>query len=164
LAGTRQRQLRATQNDQAAVHSVVEFRQAMMHALRTDLTRKPVIDSWQELERYLRADMAYLPVEKIRVLYLNTQQRLIHDELAASGTLDRAPVYIREIIARALQLGAAGLILVHNHPSGDPQPSQPDLFLTRQLQQAAKTCGLEVHDHIVVSLTGSTSMRAMRLI
>jgi DNA repair protein RadC len=136
----------------------------MMHALRTDLTRNPVLDCWQELERYLRAEMAYLPIEKIRVLYLNTTHRLIRDELAASGTLDQAPVYIREIIARALQLGAAGLILVHNHPSGDAKPSQPDLRITRRLQEAAKTFGLVVHDHIVVSLTGSTSMRAMRLL
>jgi DNA repair protein RadC len=164
LAGTRQRQLRATHNDQAAVRSVGEFRQAMMHALRTDIARKPVLDCWQHLDRYLRADMAYLPIEKIRVLYLDTKQRLICDELACSGTLDQAPVYIREIIARALELGAAGLILIHNHPSGDPAPSLSDRLMTRRLQEAAKTFGLVVHDHIVVSSTGSISMRAMDLI
>src|SRR5690606_11679163 len=101
--------------------------------LRADAAARPVLSNWQALLDYLRADMAHLPIERVRVLHLNSRNMLIRDELMSEGSIDEAALYVREVIRRALELGSAAIILMHNHPSGDPSPSQADIKLTRNI-------------------------------
>jgi DNA repair protein RadC len=123
-----------------------------------------VLASWQALIDYLHADMAHRATERVRVLHLNTRNMLIRDELIAEGSIDQAAVHVREVIRRAIDLGSAALILVHNHPSGEAQPSRQDIALTREIVQAGKPLGIAVHDHIVMASGGHASMRAMGLL
>lgn len=132
--------------------------------LKAEVQDRPVLSSWQALLDYLRADMAHRAVERVRVLHLNSKNMLIRDELAAEGSIDQAAVHVREVIRRALDLGSAALILVHNHPSGDPQPSRQDIALTQEIAQAGKPLGIVIHDHVVVSARGHVSMRSLGLI
>jgi len=150
--------------DLAAIQEIRAFRRAMLHALRRDLDVQPLLSNWQALLDYLHAELAHRPVEHVRILYLNSRNRLIKDELAAAGTIDACTVHVRDTIARALELGAAAMIIVHNHPGGDPAPSRADIDITRHLVAAGKTLGIAVHDHLVMSASGHTSMRAMGLI
>jgi DNA repair protein RadC len=113
---------------------------------------------------YLRADMAFRPVERVRVLYLNAKNMLIRDEPLSDGSVDEAAVYVREVIRRALEYHATAIILVHNHPSGDPQPSQQDIRLTREIIEAGRPLRISVHDHVIIGAAGHASMRAMGLI
>ena len=124
----------------------------------------PVLASWQALLDYLRADMAHLTTERVRILYLNSKNMLIRDELTNEGSIDQAPIYVREVIRRALDLGAAAMILVHNHPSGDSSPSRQDIALTREIIDAGKKLGIKVHDHIIIGKDGFNSMRSAGLI
>ena len=136
---------------------------AALAMLRTKITHKPVLASWDALLDYLRADMAHRMIERVRVLHLDTKNALIRDELVAEGSIDQAAVHVREVIRRAIDLGAASLILVHNHPSGDPAPSRQDIALTREIVDAARPLGISVHDHIIVGANGHSSMRAQGL-
>ena len=135
-----------------------------LRMLKAEVQDRPVLSSWQALLDYLRADMAHRAVERVRVLHLNSKNVLIRDELAAEGSIDQAAVHVREVIRRALDLGSAALILVHNHPSGDPQPSRQDIALTQEIAQAGKPLGIVIHDHVVVSARGHVSMRSLGLI
>lgn len=135
-----------------------------LRLLRTRIADRPLLSDWQALRDYLHADMAHRPVERVRVLHLNTKNVLIRDELMSEGSIDQAAVHVREVIKRALDLGSAALIIVHNHPSGDPQPSRQDIALTKELIAAGKPLGIAVHDHIVVGSTGQASLRALGLI
>lgn len=135
-----------------------------LRLLKSRLEERPILSNWQALADYLRADMAHRAVERVRVLHLNSKNQLIRDELVSEGSIDQAAVHIREIIKRALELHSAALIIVHNHPSGDPQPSRQDIALTRELVTAAKALGIAVHDHIVVGAKGQSSLRASGLI
>jgi len=137
---------------------------AALRLLRSKVSEKPVLNSWQALIDYLHADMAHRMIERVRVLHLNSRNVLIRDELVAEGSIDQAAVYVREIIRRAIDFGSAAIILVHNHPSGDPSPSKQDIALTREVVQAGKPLGISVHDHIVIGLKGHSSMRAMGLL
>ena len=137
---------------------------AALRLLRAEVAAKPVLANWQALLDYLRADMAHHGVERVRVLHLNTRNMLIRDELMAEGTLDEAPVYVREVIRRAMDLKSAAIILVHNHPSGDPAPSRADIDLTRAVAEAGKKLGIAVHDHIIVGTKGFASLRGQGLI
>lgn len=139
------------------------FRQTMMHALKFDLSKGSIFDAWPQVEAYLRASMVYLAAEQVRILYLDAKNRLLRDEVAASGTIDEARVYVREIIARALSLGAQGMIIVHNHPSGNAGASGPDIDVTRAIVRAAEAVRIRVHDHIIIAAGGHTSMRASGL-
>jgi DNA repair protein RadC len=123
-----------------------------------------VLANWQALLDYLRADMAHHLVERVRVLHLNTRNMLIRDELMGEGSVDEAPVYAREVIRRAMDLGTAAVILVHNHPSGDPKPSKADIDVTRAIADAGKRLGIAVHDHVIVGTQGHASLRALGLI
>ena len=107
--------------------------------------------------------MAHLDIENVRVLYLDAKNTLIRDETVSEGTTDQAAVYTREIVKRALALGSSNLILVHNHPTGDPQPSRADIQLTRDIVEAGKRLGIAVHDHIIIGARGHTSLRAKGL-
>ena len=136
---------------------------AALRLLRSHIIGRPVLASWQAVLDYLRADMAHRSIERVRVLHLNNKNMLIRDELAAEGSIDQAAVYVREIVRSALDLGSASLILVHNHPSGDPAPSRQDIAVTRDLVNAAKPLGIAVHDHVIIAGDGHASLRAMGL-
>lgn len=131
---------------------------------RTVVREQPVLSNWQALLDYLHIDMAHLNVERVRVLYLNTQNMLILDHLVGDGTLDESPIYTREVVKKGLDLGAAAMILVHNHPSGSPKPSRADIQVTQKITEAAHLMGMTVHDHIVIGREGYTSLKAQGLI
>ncbi len=135
-----------------------------LRLLRGRAQQRPVLSDWQALRDYLQADMAHRPIERVRVLHLNTKNMLVRDELVSEGSIDQAAVHVREIIKRALELGSSALIIVHNHPSGNPAPSRQDIALTKELIAAAKPLGITIHDHIVVGASGQASLRGMGLI
>lgn len=137
---------------------------AALRLLRDKVKGQPVLGSWQALLDYLRADMAHLTTERVRVLHLNARNMLIRDEVMAEGSIDQAVIHVREVIRRALDLGSAAIILVHNHPSGDPQPSRADINLTREIAEAGKKLGVQVHDHVIIGLNGHSSLRSMGVI
>ncbi|WP_258319710.1 RadC family protein [Qipengyuania flava] len=125
---------------------------------------KPVLGSWQALLDYLAIDMAHLNHERVRVLYLNTQNRLILDHLLGEGSIDEAAIHPREVIRKAFDVGATALILVHNHPSGNPEPSRADIAITGRIAEAGRLLGVTVHDHVIVGRDGHVSLRAKGLI
>jgi DNA repair protein RadC len=125
---------------------------------------KPILSSWAALIDYCRAQMAFENVEQFRILFLDKRNRLIADEVQQTGTVDHTPVYPREVIRRTLELSATAVILVHNHPSGDPSPSSADVQMTRAICDVAKPLGITVHDHIIIGSSGHASMRGLRLI
>jgi DNA repair protein RadC len=135
-----------------------------LRILRNDVAARPVLASWQALLDYLRADMAHLHVERVRVLHLNSRNMLIRDDHMGDGSIDQAAIYVREVIKRAMELGSAALILVHNHPSGDPSPSRQDIDITRQIVEAGKRLGISVHDHIIMAASGHASLREQGLL
>jgi DNA repair protein RadC len=137
---------------------------AALRLLRDQVAARPVLANWQALLDYLRAEMAHHAIERVRVLHLNARNMLIRDELMNEGSIDQAPVYVREVIRRAIDLGSAAIILVHNHPSGDPSPSRADIEITRQVAEAGKRLGIAVHDHIILGAEGHVSLRAQGLI
>jgi DNA repair protein RadC len=124
----------------------------------------PILSSWDALGDYLHAAMAHRRTEEVRILFLNAKNMLIANEALWQGSVDEASVHVREVIARAIALGATAIIIVHNHPSGDPSPSQQDIRLTRDLVEAGRHMKVTVHDHVIVGASGRTSMRAMGLI
>ncbi|MDZ7710063.1 MAG: DNA repair protein RadC [Roseovarius sp.] len=121
---------------------------------------RPAISSWAALIEYCRASMAHRTTEQFRVFYLDRKNMLIADEEQARGTVDHVPVYPREVVKRALLLDASALILVHNHPSGDPTPSQADITMTAEIQRAAEALGLVLHDHVIIGKSAEVSFRA----
>lgn len=131
---------------------------------RVQVQQNPVLGSWQALLDYLTIDMAHLTVERVRVLYLNTQNRLVLDEHVGDGSIDEAAIHPREIIRQALDIGASALILVHNHPSGNPEPSRADIQITNRIAEAGRLLGIVVHDHIIIGREGHTSLKAKGLI
>jgi DNA repair protein RadC len=135
-----------------------------LRLLRSEVAEKPVLANWQALLDYLHAEMAHHPVERVRVLHLNTRNMLIRDEKISDGSIDEAAVHVREVIRRAIDLGSASLILVHNHPSGDPSPSRADIDITRGIIEAGKRLGIAVHDHVIIGREGHSSLRSMGLI
>ena len=135
-----------------------------LRLLETRIEQQPILSSWDSLGDYLHAAMAHSKVEQVRVLFLNARNMLIANEALWQGSVDEASVHVREVIARAIALGATALIIVHNHPSGDPTPSSKDIRLTRDLVDAGRHMKVIVHDHVIVGAQGRTSMRALGLI
>jgi DNA repair protein RadC len=131
---------------------------------RGAIAKRPVLSSWSSVIEYCRTAMAFAEREQFRILFLDKKNQLIADEVQQSGTVDHTPVYPREIVKRALELAATAVILVHNHPSGDPTPSQADITMTREIVAVAKPLGIAIHDHIIVGRDGHASFRGMRLI
>ncbi|MFZ9395225.1 MAG: RadC family protein [Erythrobacter sp.] len=131
---------------------------------RSEVNDRPVLGSWQALIDYLAIDMAHLTVERVRVLYLDTRNRLIDDHHVGDGSIDEASIHPREVIRRALDLGSTALILVHNHPSGNPEPSRADIQITNRIAEAGRLLGVNVHDHVIVGREGHVSLRAKGLI
>lgn len=139
--------------------------EAAAHRLaRARVIHRPVLSSWDALLDYCRTSMAHREIEQFRVLYLDRKNVLIADEEQARGTVDHVPVYPREVVKRALELNASALILVHNHPSGDPTPSDADIAVTAQIRQAAAIMGIALHDHLVIGKSREVSFRSEGLL
>ena len=127
------------------------------------VARRPVLSSWTSVIDYCRTAMAFSEKEQFRLLFLDRRNALIADEVQQSGTIDHTPVYPREVVKRALELSASAVILVHNHPSGDPTPSSADIKMTREIVEVAKPLGIVVHDHIIVGREGHASLKGLKL-
>ena len=137
---------------------------AAMRLMKGQVANRPVLASWNSILEYIRAGMAFADIEQFRVLFLDKKNQLIADELQQQGTVDHTPVYPREVVKRALELGASAIVLVHNHPSGDPTPSLADIDMTKKIVDAGMRLGVLVHDHIIVGRKGHASFRALTLI
>ncbi|RDI60932.1 RadC family protein [Microvirga subterranea] len=137
---------------------------AARRLVKGDVAKRQVLSSWTSVIDYCRAAMAFMDREQFRLLFLDKRNGLIADEVQQSGTVDHTPVYPREVVKRALELSASALILVHNHPSGDPTPSPADIKMTREIIEVAKPLGITVHDHIIVGREGHASLRGLKLI
>lgn len=131
---------------------------AVQRVLRGEVEERPVLGNWQALLDYLRSDMAFRLNERVRVLHLDSRNQLLRDEVMSDGSIDQSAIHVREVVRRALELGSASLILVHNHPSGDPSPSKQDIAITRELADTARRLGIMVHDHIIIGRNGHASL------
>src|SRR5215471_3791728 len=125
--------------------------------------RRPVLSSWSAVLDYCRTEMAFAEQEQFRILFLDKRNQLIADEILGIGTVDHTPVYPREVVKRALELSATAVIIVHNHPSGDPTPSRADIEMTGQIVEVARPLGISVHDHIIVGKDGHVSLKGLKL-
>ncbi|MFN3461513.1 MAG: RadC family protein, partial [Oceanibaculum sp.] len=132
--------------------------------LRQRILNRPVISSWRDLLDYCRASMGFEKLEQFRVLFLDRKNMIIADELMQKGTVDQTPVYPCEVIRRALELHASALIMVHNHPSGDPTPSRADIEMTKEVQSAGKALGIALHDHVVIGRDDHASFKSLGLL
>jgi DNA repair protein RadC len=148
----------------AAITQLRLIQAAALEVMRAEIIDKPVLSSWSHVLDYCRAAMAFASREQLRILFLDKRNRLIADEVQQEGTVDHTPVYVREVVKRALELSATAIVLVHNHPSGDPTPSRADIDMTKQIIEAARPLGVVVHDHIIVGAKGHASLKAMKLI
>lgn len=155
---------RLTGLSDGAVAALKIAQASALRLLRSEVLERPVLGSWQALIDYLHADMAHAAIERVRVLFLNNRNVLIRDEAMWEGSVDESAVHVREIIRRALDCHATALIIVHNHPSGDPSPSQQDIRLTKELVAAGKHMRIAVHDHVIIGAKGHSSLRAQGLI
>ncbi|MGH6919222.1 MAG: JAB domain-containing protein [Geminicoccaceae bacterium] len=136
----------------------------LQRVLREQIQERPVISSWSALLDYLQVALSHEPIEQFRVMFLDRKNVLIKDEVQQRGTVDHTPLYPREIVKRALELAASAIIMVHNHPSGDPTPSRADLEMTTQVVTALSAVGITVHDHVIVGKNRHTSFKSQRLI
>ena len=158
------RALRREGLSDAAVGALKIAEATALRLLESRVEGRPILSSWDALGDYLHAAMAHSRIEEVRILFLNAKNMLIANEALWQGSVDEASVHVREVIARAIALGATALIIVHNHPSGDPSPSQQDIRLTRDLVEAGRHMKVTIHDHVIVGAAGRTSLRAMGLI
>jgi DNA repair protein RadC len=149
---------------EAAINQLKLIAAAAGRIAKGEIKRNVALSSWNEVIDYCRSSMAFADKEQFRLLFLDKRNRLISDEVQQVGTIDHTPVYPREVIKRALELSATALILVHNHPSGDPTPSQADIAMTKAIVDIASPLGIAVHDHIIVGKNGHASLKGMRLI
>jgi DNA repair protein RadC len=143
----------------AGVAAIKSVREAALRLMRAELQEQPVVNSWDKLIDYCSAQIMHSKVEEFHILFLDRKNVLIKHERQQRGTIDHTPVYPREVVKRALDLGAAAMILVHNHPSGDPTPSKADIAVTQDIKKAAAPLGLALHDHIIIGRNGHTSLR-----
>ncbi len=148
----------------AVAKDIMLIQAASLRMMQNDLSDKPILSSWSALLQYCQARMAYKSIEEFRIIFLNKQNRIITDEVQQQGTIDHTPVYPRQVIQRALEHSASAIVLVHNHPSGDPTPSPGDIRMTNQIIEAGKPIGITVHDHLIISKGGSASFKALGLI
>jgi DNA repair protein RadC len=148
----------------AAVAELKIVQAAASRLARGQVQRKPVLSSWSAVLDYCRTAMAFEDKEQFRILFLDKRNQLIADEVQQTGTVDHTPVYPREVVKRALELSSTAIILVHNHPSGDPTPSHADIQMTQTIQEIAKPLGISLHDHIIVGKDGHASLKGLKLI
>jgi DNA repair protein RadC len=140
---------------------IAAVREAALRLLKAEASQAPVLSSWQKLVEYCQARLQFEPIENFHILFLDKKNRLIRDERQQRGTVDHTPLYPREVVKRALELGASALILVHNHPSGDPTPSKADIEVTQEVAKAAALLGVAVHDHLIIGRGRHTSLRSL---
>ncbi|MBL8847898.1 MAG: DNA repair protein RadC [Hyphomicrobium zavarzinii] len=140
------------------------IRAAALRLMRSEIASGPLLSSWTQVLDYLKAVQGYEHREQFRILFLDKKNHLIADEIQGQGTVDHTPVYVREVVKRALELSSTAIILVHNHPSGDPTPSRADIDMTRMIVDAGRPLGVQVHDHVIVGRGGYASFRSLRLI
>ena len=148
------------------VAAVTEFKivqAAAQRFARGQVRKRPVLSSWSSVLDYCRAAQAFAAKEQFRILFLDKRNQLIADEVQQEGTVDHTPVYPREVVKRALELSATAIILVHNHPSGDPTPSHADIEMTKQVANVAKPLGVSLYDHIIVGKDGHASLKGLKL-
>ena len=148
----------------AAITEIKIVQAAASRFARGRMKRRPVLSSWSSVLDYCRTAMAFADKEQLRVLFLDKRNQLIADEVQQVGTVDHTPVYPREVVKRALELSATAIIIVHNHPSGDPTPSRADIQMTQAIVEIAKPLGISVHDHIIVGKEGHASFKGLKLI
>jgi DNA repair protein RadC len=148
----------------AAITEIKIVQAAANRFARGQMKRRPVLSSWSSVLDYCRTAMAFSDKEQLRVLFLDKRNQLIADEVQQVGTVDHTPVYPREVVKRALELSATAIIIVHNHPSGDPTPSRADIQMTQSIVEIAKPLGISVHDHIIVGKEGHASFKGLKLI
>jgi DNA repair protein RadC len=148
----------------AVINDLKVIRAVALRMMRSELQSRPLLNSWSKVVQYCSASMAFETREQFRVLFLDSRHRLIIDEVQGKGTVDHTPVYVREVLKRALELSASAIILVHNHPSGDATPSRADIENTKEIVAAAKPLDIEVHDHLIVGRDGCLSFREAELI
>ena len=148
---------------EAAVAELKIVQAAATRLLRGQMRERPALSSWSSVLDYCRGAMAFAEREQFRILFLDKRNRLIADEEHQTGTVDHTPVYPREVVKRALELSATAVILVHNHPSGDPTPSRADIEMTKAIVEVAHPLGIAVHDHLIVGKDGHASLKALRL-
>ena len=149
---------------EAAITELRLVRAAAIRLMRGEVLERPVLSSWSQVLDYCRASMGFETKEQFRILFLDKRNQIIADEVQQTGTVDHTPVYVREVAKRALELSSTAIVLVHNHPSGDPTPSRADIEMTKQIVTAAKPLGVLVHDHIIVGKQGHASFRGLGLI
>jgi DNA repair protein RadC len=148
----------------ASVHQLKLIAAAASRIAKGQIKQRTMLSSWNDVIDYCRTSMAFADKEQFRILFLDKRNQLIADEVQQTGTVDHTPVYPREVIKRALELSATAILLVHNHPSGDPTPSQADIQMTKAIIDIAGPLGIAVHDHIIVGKNGHASMKGLRLI
>jgi DNA repair protein RadC len=149
---------------EASITELKIVQAAASRLLRGQVKKRPVLSSWSAVLDYCRSAQAFADREQFRVLFLDKRNQLIVDELQQVGTVDHTPVYPREVVKRALELSATAIILVHNHPSGDPTPSRADIQMTQQIISIANPLGISVHDHIIVGKEGHASLKGLKLV
>jgi DNA repair protein RadC len=149
---------------EAALAQFAIAREAALRLLRAEVKDRPVLTSWQKLVDYCSANLAWEATERFHILFLDRKNALIRDEAQQKGTVDHTPVYPREVVKRALELGASALIMVHNHPSGDPTPSKADIEVTKEVAKAAALLGVTLHDHLIIGKGRHTSLRSLGVI
>jgi DNA repair protein RadC len=148
----------------AAITELKVVHAAASRLARGQLKKRPILSSWTAVLEYCRTTMAFADTEQLRIIFLDKRNQIIADEVQQKGTVDHTPVYPREVVKRALELSATAIILVHNHPSGDPTPSRADIQMTQQIVEIAKPLGISVHDHIIVGREGHASLKGLKLI
>jgi len=148
----------------AGVAAIKSVREAALRLMRAELQEQPVVNSWDKLIDYCSAQIAHNKVEEFHILFLDRKNVLLKHERQQRGTVDHTPVYTREVVKRALELGASAMILVHNHPSGDPTPSKADIAVTQDIKKAAAPLGVVLHDHVIIGRNRHTSLRDLGLI
>lgn len=149
---------------ESTIHMLKLVQAAGVRLGREEAMARPVVSNWQQLLAYCRASMAHSKIEQFRVLFLDRKNGIVADELQQKGTVDHAPVYPREVVKRALELSASAIIMVHNHPSGDPTPSRADIDMTREVREALDKLGITLHDHVIISKSGHNSLKSMGLL
>jgi DNA repair protein RadC len=163
LAAPEARLLEVDGVGEAVAHHLKVTAAAARRFARDPLHKRPLLDSWSAVIAHCKAAMAYESIEQFRILFLDRKNMLIADEVQQRGTVDHTPVYPREVVKRALELSATAIILVHNHPSGDPTPSRADIEMTRQVVDTATPLGIAIHDHIIIGKEGHVSLKGLKL-
>ena len=168
LAGVLSAQDQSLRGVPGTGHSAIAYLKIVQEAARRlaleQASEASVISSWQKLLTYCRIVMGHEKIEQFRIIFLDKKNQIISDELQQRGTVDHTPVYPREVVKRALELGATAIILVHNHPSGDPTPSRADIRMTQEIKDAAERLGITIHDHLVIGRAGHASFKSLGLL